>query len=60
MSRCSTWRCRRYKESEGYDRADLDLTEQQVALIKAVAAIQPNTIVILNNGAPVAMSEWIR
>jgi beta-glucosidase len=48
-----------FKESEGYDRTDLDLTEQQVALIKAVAAIQPNTIVILNNGAPVAMSEWI-
>ena len=48
-----------FKESEGYDRADLDLTPQQVALIKAVAAIQPNTIVILNNGAPVAMSEWI-
>jgi beta-glucosidase len=48
-----------FKESEGYDRADLDLTEQQVALIKAVAAIQPNTIVILNNGAPVTMSDWI-
>ena len=48
-----------FKESEGYDRADLDLTSQQVALIKAVAAIQPNTIVVLNNGAPVAMSEWI-
>ncbi len=48
-----------FKESEGYDRADLDLTEQQVALIKAVAAIQPNTIVILNNGAPVAVGDWI-
>jgi beta-glucosidase len=48
-----------FKESEGYDRADLELTEQQVALIKAVAAIQPNTIVILNNGAPVTMSDWI-
>jgi beta-glucosidase len=47
------------KESEGYDRADLDLTGQQVALIKAVAAIQPNTIVILNNGAPVTMNDWI-
>jgi beta-glucosidase len=47
------------KESEGYDRADLDLTSQQVALIKAVCAVQPNTIAILNNGAPVVMSEWI-
>jgi len=47
------------KESEGYDRPDLDLTSHQVALIKAVAAVQPNTIVILNNGAPIVMSEWI-
>src|SRR5215216_7025596 len=48
-----------FKESEGYDRQDLDLTEQQVALIKAVSAVQPNTVVVLNNGAPVAMREWI-
>ena len=48
-----------FKESEGYDRADLDLTPQQVALIKAVTAVQPKTVVILNNGAPVVMSEWI-
>jgi beta-glucosidase len=48
-----------FKESEGYDRSDLDLTPQQVALIKAVASVQPNTVVILNNGAPVVMGEWI-
>ena len=48
-----------YKESEGYDRADLDLTAQQVALIQAVAKVQPKTVVMLNNGAPVAMSAWI-
>jgi beta-glucosidase len=47
------------KESEGYDRPDLDLTSHQVALIKAVTAVQPNTVVVLNNGAPVVMSEWI-
>lgn len=47
------------KESEGYDRADLDLTKQQVALINAVTSVQPNTVVILNNGAPVVMGEWI-
>ena len=40
-----------YNESEGYDRADLDLTPQQVALIKAVCSVQPRTVVILNNGA---------
>lgn len=48
-----------YIESEGYDRKDLNLTEQQVALIKAVAEVQPKTVVVLNNGAPVAMSAWI-
>ena len=48
-----------HKESEGYDRTDLDLTVQQVALIQAVAKAQPKTVVVLNNGAPVAMSTWI-
>ncbi len=47
------------KESEGYDRPDLDLTAHQIKLIKAVTAAQPNTVVILNNGAPVVSSEWI-
>jgi beta-glucosidase len=47
------------KESEGYDRPDLDLTPQQVTLIKAVTAVQPKTVVILNNGAPVVMGDWI-
>ncbi len=46
-------------ESEGYDRKDLSLTMQQVALIKAVSAAQPNTVVVLNNGSPVVMSEWL-
>lgn len=48
-----------HKESESYDRLDLDLSVHQVALIQAVAAAQPNTVVILNNGAPVVMGEWI-
>ena len=48
-----------FKESEGYDRADLDLTTQQIALIQAVTAVQPNTVVILNNGAPVVVRDWI-
>ncbi|MFN8380291.1 MAG: glycoside hydrolase family 3 C-terminal domain-containing protein [Anaerolineales bacterium] len=48
-----------FKESEGYDRRDLDLTDQQIALIKAVSKVQPHTVVVLNNGAPVAMSAWI-
>lgn len=47
------------KESEGYDRTDLDLTPHQVALIKSVTAVQPKTVVILNNGAPIVMDDWI-
>ena len=46
-------------ESEGYDRTGLDLTPQQVALIQAVCAVQPQTVVILNNGAAVTMDAWI-
>ena len=48
-----------YKESEGYDRTDMDLTVQQVALIKAVSKVQPKTVVVINNGAPVVMGDWI-
>ncbi len=48
-----------FKESEGYDRADLDLTGQQVALIQAATAVQPRTVVILNTGSAVAMNDWI-
>ena len=46
-------------ESEGYDRADLNLTSQQVALIQAVCPAQHNTVVILNNGSALTMDEWI-
>jgi beta-glucosidase len=48
-----------FKESEGYDRPDLELTDHQVLLIQAVTAVQPNTVVILNNGAPIVMSKWL-
>lgn len=42
-------------EAEGGDRPDMDLTGPQDALIRAVAAVNPNTVVVLNAGAPVAM-----
>jgi beta-glucosidase len=48
-----------FKESEGYDRPDLHLTEQQVALIQAVAEVQPQSVVILNSGSAVTMEPWI-
>lgn len=47
------------KESEGYDRSDLELTAHQNQLIQAVAQAQPNTVVVLNNGAPIAMQAWV-
>ncbi|CAN5149286.1 glycoside hydrolase family 3 C-terminal domain-containing protein [soil metagenome] len=45
-------------ESEGFDRADLDLPPEQVALILAVAAVQPNTVVVLTNGGVVSLEPW--
>ena len=42
-------------ESEGYDRRHIDLPACQNALIEAVAAVQPRTVVVLHNGSPVAM-----
>ena len=48
-----------FKESEGYDRPDLHLTEQQVALIQAAAEAQPQSVVILNSGSAVTMEPWI-
>lgn len=45
-------------ESEGYDRKHLRMPDCQNRLIEAVAAIQPNVIVVLHNGAPVEM-PWI-
>src|SRR5207253_1307463 len=42
-------------ESEGHDRKDIALPGEQEELIRAVAAANPNTVVVLNTGAPVAM-----
>ena len=43
-------------EGEGFDSADLSLPWGQDAVIEAVAAANPNTIVVLETGNPVAMS----
>lgn len=42
-------------EGEGYDNADLSLPWGQDGLIAAVAAANPNTVVVLETGNPVAM-----
>ena len=45
-------------ESEGRDRANLDLSPSQDALVKAVAAANPRTVVVVQSGAPVSM-PWL-
>jgi beta-glucosidase len=42
-------------ESEGYDRDNMRMPRCQNELIEAVAAANPNTVVVLHNGAPVEM-----
>ena len=42
-------------ESEGYDRSHMRLPECQNRLIREIAEVQPNTIVVLHNGSPVEM-----
>jgi beta-glucosidase len=43
-------------ESEGHDRKALDLPGRQEELIRRVAAVNDRTVVVVNAGAPVAMS----
>lgn len=42
-------------ESEGFDRKDLTLPGRQDDLVRAVAAVNPNTVVIVNSGSPVEL-----
>ena len=45
-------------ESEGYDRTHMRMPDCQNRVIEAVAAANPNTVVVLYNGSPVEM-PWI-
>lgn len=45
-------------ESEGYDRTHMRMPACQNALIEAVAAANPRTVVVLHGGAPMEM-PWI-
>jgi beta-glucosidase len=45
-------------ETEGRDRETLELPENQVKLLRAVAAANPKTVVVLNTGAPVLVEGW--
>ena len=45
-------------ETEEMDRPNLRLPNEQDVLIRAVAAANPNTVVVLMNAGPVEVSEW--
>jgi beta-glucosidase len=45
-------------ETEGWDRPNLRLPGRQDELVEAVAAANPNTVVVLNVGAPIEM-PWL-
>jgi beta-glucosidase len=45
-------------ESEGYDRVRLELPDDQLALVHAVAAVNPRTVVVLTNGGVVTLEPW--
>ncbi len=49
----------RREEGEGVDRPSMDLPGDQADLIRAVAAVNTNTIVVLNNGTPVTLYDWL-
>ncbi|UUU34228.1 glycoside hydrolase family 3 C-terminal domain-containing protein [Streptomyces sp. CA-210063] len=42
-------------ESEGFDRKDLHLPGRQDDLVRAVAAANPDTVVVVNSGSPVEL-----
>ncbi|MFK4790886.1 family 78 glycoside hydrolase catalytic domain [Microbacterium sp. ZW T5_56] len=46
------------EQSEGFDRTDLDLRADQVALIEAVAGRAGRTVVVLSNGGVVTLEPW--
>ncbi|MCD6289417.1 MAG: glycoside hydrolase family 3 C-terminal domain-containing protein, partial [Anaerolineae bacterium] len=45
-------------ESEGFDRTDIELPGRQNELVEKVVAANPNTVVVLQSGAPVSM-PWL-
>lgn len=46
------------QESEGLDRTDMRINENQVSLLRAVAAANPRVVVLLSAGAPVEV-PWL-
>lgn len=47
-------------ETEGADRPNLDLPNEQDQLIRQVSKVNPRTVVVVETGAPSKMSTWDR
>ena len=47
------------EESEGHDRLHMDLPSGQAEFIREVARANPNTVVVLQGGNPLAMGTWV-
>ena len=47
------------KESEGLDRGDMNLADNQIELLKAVQQANPNTVVVLSAGASLE-TPWLK
>ncbi|MCS6556026.1 glycoside hydrolase family 3 C-terminal domain-containing protein [Curtobacterium flaccumfaciens] len=45
-------------ESEGFDRENLNLPADQIAVIQAVSAAAPQTVVVLSHGGVVSLEPW--
>ena len=45
-------------EAEGRDRTTIELPADQVALVKAVASVNPRVVVALSNGSAVSTAAW--
>jgi beta-glucosidase len=46
-------------ESEGFDRTHLDLPANQLATLRAVAAVNPDVVVVLCNGSTVVLGDVV-
>jgi beta-glucosidase len=46
-------------DTEGQDRADMKLPYGQDRLISELLKVRPDTVIVINAGSPVEMSEWI-
>ena len=47
------------RESEGSDVPSFEMEGDQDKLVKAIAAVNPNTVVVLSGGTPIYLGAWL-